>query len=224
MRHNPSAGWDDTIMTAAGTGADEGDEAHLQRAADTSRLVAAGRAIGQWARQSSLYRWLTREPDPEVIVIDLRETYTVGPIIGALDWTIARLAPWWRTSGLRRLCAGAADRFRERPIRSLGVVVMAVAAVRLVVGVGAGSLSGRAIALSLALFGAGAVATRSNHSTADLRDTRGYELLVAALEPPEPREKADTGPPGPGESVASRESRNDEATAATESVEQSADE
>ena len=210
-------------MTAAGTGADEGDEAHLQRAADTSRLVAAGRVIGRWARQSSLYRWLTREPDPEVIVIDLRETYTVGPIIGALDWTTAKLTPWWRASGLRRLCAGAADRFRERPIRSLGVVVMAVVAVRLVVGVGAGNLSGRTVALSLALFGAGAVATRSNHSTADIRDTRGYELLAAALEPPEPPGKADAEASDPDESGTSRASRNDEATAATEPVGQSED-
>ncbi|WP_224333827.1 hypothetical protein [Haloprofundus halobius] len=38
---------------------------------------------------SYLYRWLTTEPDPEVIVIDLRETYTVGPFIRLLD----RLAP-----------------------------------------------------------------------------------------------------------------------------------
>jgi hypothetical protein len=30
-------------------------------------------------------RWLTAEPDPDVIVVDLRETVTVGPVILVLD-------------------------------------------------------------------------------------------------------------------------------------------
>jgi hypothetical protein len=211
-------------MTAAGTGADEGDGAYLQRAANSSRLVAAVRAVGRWARQSFLYRWLTKEPDPEVIVIDLRETYTVGPIIGALDWTVTKLAPWWRASGVRRLCASAADQFRERPIHTLGVMLIVAVAMRLVVGVAAGNLSGRTVALSLALFGAGAIATRSDHSMADLRDTRGYELLAAALEPPEPPEKADVAPPDPDEPGVPAEGRNEDATATTDSAEQSKNE
>jgi hypothetical protein len=35
--------------------------------------------------------WLTAEPDPDVIVVDLRETLTVGPIIVVVDWIVARL-------------------------------------------------------------------------------------------------------------------------------------
>jgi hypothetical protein len=35
--------------------------------------------------------WLTAEPDPEVVVVDLRETLTVGPIIVVVDWIVARL-------------------------------------------------------------------------------------------------------------------------------------
>ncbi|WP_117594493.1 hypothetical protein [Haloprofundus halophilus] len=65
-----------------------------------SRIVRAARSaadrlgvIADRARplvmNSYLYRWLTAEPDPEVIVIDLRETYTVGPFVRLLD----RLAP-----------------------------------------------------------------------------------------------------------------------------------
>jgi hypothetical protein len=30
-------------------------------------------------------RWLTAEPNPDVIVVDLRETVTVGPVILVLD-------------------------------------------------------------------------------------------------------------------------------------------
>lgn len=44
-------------------------------------------------RASWLYRWLTAEPEPEVIVIDLRETYTVGPLIAALGRVTRGLAP-----------------------------------------------------------------------------------------------------------------------------------
>lgn len=35
--------------------------------------------------------WLTAETDPDVIVVDLRETLTVSPIIVVLDWIVARL-------------------------------------------------------------------------------------------------------------------------------------
>lgn len=34
---------------------------------------------------SYCYRWLTAEPDPEIIVIDLQKTHTVGPFIGLLE-------------------------------------------------------------------------------------------------------------------------------------------
>jgi len=36
-------------------------------------------------------RWLTAEPEPDVIVIDLRETVTVGPIVLVLDRIVERL-------------------------------------------------------------------------------------------------------------------------------------
>lgn len=56
---------------------------------------------------SFLFRWLTKEPDPEVIVIDLRKTYTVGPIVALLDAIIGQVTPYWRHStakaGLDRL-------------------------------------------------------------------------------------------------------------------------
>ena len=70
----------------------------LTTAADASALAKGTRTLARWTRQSSCYRWLTEEPDPDVIVIDLRETYTVGPVIALLD----RLAPvaerTWRGS------------------------------------------------------------------------------------------------------------------------------
>ena len=72
-----------------------------------STVVSAFRRGGQWiadaTTHSFLYRWLTKEPEPEVIVIDLRETWTVGPFITLLNAFIAWMLPLWRESQLAQL-------------------------------------------------------------------------------------------------------------------------
>jgi len=175
-------------MTAA-RGEEQEGEPSVRRVTESSRLVAIARAIGDWLRHSFLYRWLTKEPEPDVIVIDLRETYTVGPLITALDRVGARLAPWWRTSGCRRLCAATGAWLVARPIRALGLALLAVATVRLLVAVAGGTLATSTLAVSLGLFVVGALATQSRHSWQDIQATRGYQLVAAALEPPEPPEQ-----------------------------------
>lgn len=165
----------------------EGDDSTSSTVTEGSRLVAAARAVGTWARQSFLYRWLTKEPDPEVIVIDLRETYAVGPIITLLDRVGARLVPWWHASGCRRLCVWTGAWLLARPVRALGVVAMAAAALGVVVTVAGGDSATRTLAVLLAAFALGAVATRSQYSWGDIQATRGYQLVVGALEPPDPR-------------------------------------
>lgn len=52
--------------------------------------------------QSYCYRWLTAEPDPDVIVIDLRETWTVGPLLKLMTTAVAWVLPFWRSSACRR--------------------------------------------------------------------------------------------------------------------------
>lgn len=78
----------------------------LATSVDTSRLVSTvdrvGSTLGAWTRGSWLYGWLTADPDPDVIVIDLRETYTVGPLIAALDRVASWVGPRWRGSALQR--------------------------------------------------------------------------------------------------------------------------
>lgn len=164
----------------------DGDDSTSSTVTEGSRLVAGVRAVGNWARQSFLYRWLTTEPDPAVIVIDLRETYTVGPIITLLDHLGARLAPWWHASGCRRVCVRTGAWLLARPVRALGVVAMATAAFGFVVAVAGGNPATRTLAVLLVAFAAGAVATRSRHSWQDIQATRGYQLVAGALEPPDP--------------------------------------
>ncbi|SDZ98174.1 hypothetical protein SAMN04488065_1539 [Haloplanus vescus] len=78
----------------------------MSRAVDRSRLMnlvelAANRTT-KIVRNSWIYNWLTAEPEPEIIVIDLRETRTVGPVIALLDLVIEMLVPWYRQSALKR--------------------------------------------------------------------------------------------------------------------------
>lgn len=78
----------------------------VDRVIDNSSVVGAARTVADRTatvvRNSWLYGWLTAEPEPEVIVIDLRETWTVGPFITILDWAIETAAPWYRASTLKR--------------------------------------------------------------------------------------------------------------------------
>ena len=88
----------------------------LEAVAERSRLLDAldqtGAVLGRTLRSSRLYAWLTAEPDPEVIVIDLRETYTVGPVVAAIDRIVGRIGPWWRRSWPKRTAERVADGVR----------------------------------------------------------------------------------------------------------------
>ncbi|QLG60231.1 hypothetical protein [Halorarum salinum] len=93
-----------------------GTRAVLGRALEQSSLVVALRApfredartrqtarwLSETVRNSFIYRWLTKEPEPEVFVIDLRETWTVGPVIRLLDHVIVGVIPIWNESTFKR--------------------------------------------------------------------------------------------------------------------------
>lgn len=55
---------------------------------------------------SYCYRKLTKEPELTVIVIDLRETYTVGPVVVLLDRLVQAVEPVWLDSTLKRITDG----------------------------------------------------------------------------------------------------------------------
>ncbi len=77
----------------------------LATIATTSALAGVGRTLAFWTSHSFLYRWLTAEPDPEVVVIDLRETHTVGPFVILLDQLAPTVARTWQASHVRRATA-----------------------------------------------------------------------------------------------------------------------
>lgn len=87
------------------------------------RLASLGRAAGDVVRGSYLYRWLTKEPEPEIVVIDLRETWTVGPVVRVLDRAVEWVTPHWRRStvksGVDRVATLTDRGLRTRPGRLL---------------------------------------------------------------------------------------------------------
>lgn len=160
-----------------------------------SLLVASARSIasvlGRYVRASFLYRWLTAEPDPEVVVIDLRETWTVGPILTVLDRVNSQLSRGLENSRVGTVTHAIAIGIRSRPLAALGLVVAAfgsIITVRTVLATGPEPTL-RLVAGSVVIL-TGVVLTRDNRDWNALRDTKAVELLMRLLEPPtQPAEK-----------------------------------
>ncbi|EMA01366.1 hypothetical protein SAMN05443574_1125 [Haloarcula vallismortis] len=86
---------------------------------DGSQIISAGRAISalvsEYVQESYCYRWLTKEPDPDVIVIDLRETYAFGPFITLLDQLVPHIEDAWQHSRV----GAAAERVFKRLVEDV---------------------------------------------------------------------------------------------------------
>lgn len=169
----------------------------LQVAVSTSFARSQlGRGIDQlvqFVRQSYLFQWLTAEPDPDVIVIDLRETYTVGPVLAVLDRVVPPAAGAWNSSRIRTVTTATEERFTIQPVRILSVVLVVALAVNTLLSMVTEPVTPvefglRVIVLVLALVG-----TQSRRSWDELTETRVYALAVALLEPPDvPTEEDDS--------------------------------
>lgn len=87
-------------------------ETRVTQASKGSLLARGARSIATRTevvvRNSYGYQWLTAEPDTEVIVIDLRETRTVGPFVRLLERVVDPVDRVWRNSQFASLAAAAA--------------------------------------------------------------------------------------------------------------------
>ncbi|QUO47734.1 MULTISPECIES: hypothetical protein [Halorubrum] len=165
----------------------------MRRAARESRLGRLWERTAAAVRSSYLYRWLTAEPDPEVIVIDLRETWTVGPFIRLLDAILDRLLPALEDSRIATAARTGVSYTLAAPAVVGGLAVLTVGLLLALVSIAAGTLGTTRLGLAAGLVVAGVIATRERRSWAALRETRPVELLVAALEPPEPPDESESG-------------------------------
>jgi len=154
----------------------------LSVAATESRITSTAATVSDWARASWCYRWLTAEPDPDVIVIDLRETYTVGPIISVLDRVVDPLADAWAGSTVETTLSGIAD----APVRALGIVVAVAVLVETALSLALGDFTQSSPLVRAVVFGLAALASQVPLSASEIAKTRTGRLLRAILEPPEP--------------------------------------
>ncbi|MFB6266386.1 MAG: hypothetical protein ABEI31_01900 [Halodesulfurarchaeum sp.] len=141
--------------------------------------------LDAWIRASFLYRWLTKEPEPEVIVIDLRETWTVGPIIAVLDRLVRTFARATPTSTATRAWAGLCRQFRRRPIQVLSLLTLGALSAWFLWTAATGELGTAAFAASAGLAVLALSGLRVTDTLDELMERRAVKLLVAALEPPD---------------------------------------
>ena len=160
----------------------------LHRGAETTRLKTIGRSLSHYTRDSWLYRWLTKEPEPDVIVIDLRDTWTVAPFIAILDWLIELLAVAYQDSRLEHVIAAVHRRLFRSPVRFLSVLLLAVLLPILLYTAVQTGVSTTTVVLLVVTVGSG-VGALVDLSWPELRETRPVQLAIAALEPPEPPER-----------------------------------
>lgn len=156
------------------------------------RLIQRGQGF---VTTSWLYDWLTAEPEPEVIVIDLRETRIVGLVLTILDRIFTQaereLLPALPTATVTRGGYWLRSRIVDRPLR--------VASIGLAIVVNLGLLSiltgsdDPVTPVTLLLLAALLLAARGFQSTMsldELTSTPQYQrttaLLIAAFEPPDP--------------------------------------
>ncbi|OYR59033.1 hypothetical protein [Halorubrum halodurans] len=182
----------------ARTAAESGEEGTLSRMGSGSlvldRARSAGERVAAAVRASWLYRWLTAEPDPDVIVIDLRETWTVGPFLRILDRVLDLLIGAVEGSIVATAAATAVERTRETPLRVAGALAVGAGSIAFLAAVAGDAVSRTLLAGALVLYAVGFVAMRDRRSWSELRDTRPVELLIRALEPPAPPETDDPRP------------------------------
>ena len=165
-----------------------GVAAAVERSFRSSRVFAAGVTVERWVRNSYVYRWLTAEPEPEVIVIDLRETYVIGPFIAVADALLELLVEAWQNSTACRLFETLADATLDAPARVASLVVLVATVAGLALQFILGTLTGGAAAVAVVIAGFAALGTRIDTPWSELRETRAVRLLAAAFEPPPPPE------------------------------------
>lgn len=163
----------------------------VSRVLDESRVVQTGQSItaraAEVTRESYLYRWLTKEPDPEVVVIDLRETYTVGPFIRLIDRLVPHVERAWNGSSLKRATDRTGELVRDVPVKvasALLVGILLIQTLQSLSAIQSGSVTTigvLALAWLLALVG-----LRVDWTFAELAESRVGQLTRALLEPPDP--------------------------------------
>lgn len=152
----------------------------LNRSFSRSRTESVLRNGERVARRSFIYRWLTEEPEPEVIVLDLHETYAIGPVIAAIEglrWP-------WRLSSTRVMLMRTRHLLTNRPLGVLGALLLVLVLMTLIVGLVRADLDWPRYGLAVVLGLIGFRWLRSSVTWTELRSSRAITRIVRFFEPP----------------------------------------
>ena len=166
----------------------------LERAYRDSLLARLVAVVARWGRASVLYRWLTTEPDPAVIVIDLRESRVVGPVLSALDRVAAGLRAAHGGSAATSAGTAVADSFRRRPVQLAASVLLVAVLTETAASVTFGRTTAVGLGLRFLLAALALGGTRIRLTASECRQTAAYRALATLLAPPDPPPQRDTNP------------------------------
>ena len=136
--------------------------------------------------RSWLYRWLTAEPEADVVVIDLRETRTVGPILIFVQSMLFDNVRAVSSSWLFRTVERGYARFHRRPVRvaSIGAILLILL---IISGLAlANSLSPGVVLVLIAVMLPALRGTQSTMSIEEIQQTRWFRIVQRAFSPPSP--------------------------------------
>lgn len=169
----------------------------LEQILASAGIITGSRHLVNWARQSFLYRWLTKEPEPEVIVIDLRDTYSVGPIISWLDRAIATWIPLTQSATVTDFFRESQKYIHRRPVRAVSILLLGGVTTDILLGVVTFSLTRQGLLMRFGLIILGLWGSRSTLTLPEILQSKPAQLAIRVLEPPEPVEQepehAETG-------------------------------
>lgn len=140
-------------------------------------------------QSSFLYRWLTAEPEQDVIVIDLRNTISVGPLLIILDDVVEVFVGFRPTSRVYSAGVAISDYVRRWPIRSASIGLLAAVASGTGFGILLGTLDEAGFTIGVALTLLGVAGLRVEASWEEVRVPRVVTFIWKLLEPPGPTDE-----------------------------------
>lgn len=162
-----------------------------------SALYRAAKTAETFARASFIYEWLTAEPEPAVVVVDLRDSVVLRPLLTLLDDTVETFRKTRSGSAVIRTGRETNEFVTDAPVRALSVVLLAAVAANAGLTFAMGSLDSAGALVRLGLSLVAVVGLGNDASLDELRESGIGRLVAALLEPPEhpDHDERSRGPP-----------------------------